>query len=88
MKTRHYKKKLSATTAEQSLDLPSLVEFHVLNTGSDNVYIEPDNDIDSDSILLPAGMQMSFKAEYNKLKYKAVESTATLYVYGTRHCEE
>ena len=88
MITRHYSKKITATTTEQSFILPSLVEFHVLNAGNDNVFIEPDNEIDADSILIPAGMSVTFKSEYINLNYKANSSTAILYVYGTRHWKE
>ena len=88
MKTRFYKKKLSATTTQQTELLPRLVECFVLNAGSDNIYIEPEKDIDSDSVLLPAGMSITLKGDYQNLNYKAVSSTATIYVYGTRHSKE
>ena len=85
MKTRFYKKKLSATTTQQSETLPRLVELHILNAGQDNIFIEPDNDLDDDSVLVPAGMSVTLKADYQTLKYKTATSIATVYLYGTRH---
>ena len=87
--TRHFKKKLSATTTQQTYDFEGngirLTELHVLNAGNDNCYLEPDNDIDADSILIPAGMSVTLGADLLNLQYKADSSTATLYIYGTKH---
>jgi len=87
--TRYYKKKLSATTTEQSVlfeDLGvRLVKYSVLNAGNSNVFVEPDNSIDSDSILVPAGMSVDLGPDTLSLQYKAESGTATLYLFGTKH---
>ena len=87
--TRYYKKKLTATTTEQSLlfeDLGiRLIKYSVLNVGPQNVLLEPDNSIDGDSILVPAGMSVDFDSDNLSLQYKAESGTATLYLFGTKH---
>jgi len=87
--TRHFKKKLSATTTQQTYDFEGneerLVRLHVLNAGSDNAFLEPDNDIDADSILIPAGMSVALGPDLLNLQYKAENTTAILYIYGNKH---
>lgn len=87
-KTKYFKKKLSATTDEQVYQLPPLVKFTVLNSGDDDVNIEIDNAIDSDSLLLPSGMSIELALNAVSIAYKAVDSTATLYVTGVRNSKE
>lgn len=84
-KTYYYKKKLSATNTQKTLVLPRLRSLFVLNYGNDNITIEPENDIDADSIVIPAGMSHSIGPDMIDLRYKAVTSTATIYVSGLRH---
>lgn len=85
VKSYHYKKKLYATDAQQTLTLPLLRSFSVFNSGDYDVLLEFENDIDADSVLLPAGSSYESSLGYLDLRYKCnpAEST-TLYVTGVR----
>ena len=85
MKSYFYSKKLSATTDEQTLTLPRLRNLTVINIGGDDIQICPDNSIDTDSPIIPVGMSIVLGSDHLTLKYKAVTSTSTLYIYGYKH---
>jgi len=87
--TRFYKKKLTATTTQQSLNFEDLgvrlAKYSILNYGDNEVYIEPDNDIDNDSVLLPIGSNIDLGPDNLSLQYKSVSGESTLYLTGIKH---
>ncbi len=86
MKTFYYKTKLSATSTQQTLALPVLRGFSVINNGPYDVALEFENDIDASSVILMVGSQLQFKIGFLDMRYKTInaEETATLYVAGLR----
>ena len=84
IETRYFKKKLAVTDTAGNYDLPVLSIFTVLNFGDENVTLEIDNDIDSDSFILPAGNSVTFSCGAKRIQYKTASGTATLYLTGTR----
>lgn len=85
MKSFYYSKKLTATTSQQTFTLPRLRSVRVLNYGSNNVYIEFENNIDDDSIILPVRGDIQVPADMQDMRYKSLSGEATIYIYGLRH---
>jgi hypothetical protein len=87
MSTYYYSKKLSVTDSQQKLELPRLRGVNIINSGSSAVLIEFENDIDTDSVLLPPYGTMKVPADMLDIRYKCASAseTSTLYIYGLRH---
>lgn len=85
MNSNYYSKKLSVTSTEQTFDLPRLRTSRVLNYGSAEVTIEFENDVDTDSIVIPVRGDIEIPADMQNIHYKTASGTATLYIYGLRH---
>lgn len=83
--TRYYKKKLSVTEVQQIEELPRLSFVRVLNYGPEEVYLEFENNIDENSIILPIKGDIKIPADMLDLRYKSVTGTSTLYIYGLKH---
>ncbi len=88
MKTYFYNTKLSATTDQKTLELPSLRNITITNEGDNDIYYQLDNDIDANSPKLFVQQSVTLKARYIKLNYKALLGTATVAVSGERDEKE
>lgn len=86
-KSYYYSKKLTASDTQQTFELPRLRNIRVLNYGSSDVLIEFENDIDSDSIILPARGDIEVPADMLDIRYKTNSGTSTIYIYGLLHAK-
>ena len=92
MKSYYYNKKVSATSTQQTFELPRLRGFFVQNNGDYNVQINFENDITDDSIILLVGQSLPLKGDMLDIRYKALpvdgdptDPTATLFIGGMLH---
>lgn len=92
MKSYYYNKQISATSTQQTFELPRLRGFFVQNNGDFNVQINFENDITSDSIILLVGQSLPLKGDMLDVRYKALTydgatepPTATLFIGGLLH---
>jgi len=84
-KTFYFKKKLIATTTEQTEELPRLSSGQLLNFGANDVIVEFENPIDADSIILPVRGDIRIPPNMLDLRYKVNSgTTATLYIMGSK----
>lgn len=84
--TRYYSKKLIASDTQQIFALPRLAFIRVLNYGGEDIYLEFENDIDSDSIILPVRGDVEIPTDMLDMRYRVVSGTASsIYIYGLRH---
>jgi len=83
----YYSKKITVTDTQQKVVLPRLRGLQVLNYGNDNVYLEPENDISDESIIIPVGSQFKVDGDFLDIRVKTVNvgQTATLYIFGLKH---
>lgn len=86
-KSYYYKKKLTASDSQQTFELPRLRFIRVLNYGSSDVLIEFENDIDSDSIILPTRGDIEVPTDMLDVRYKTNSGTSTIYIYGLLHAK-
>lgn len=84
-KSYYYSKKLNAISVQQIFALPRLRSVSVINVGKDNIQVEFENDIDNDSIIIPAGMSHTIATDMLDIRYKALSSIATIYLSGLKH---
>lgn len=72
---------IAVTSSEDSYQMGvNLRNCHIKNNGADDVLINFDAPTDSNSYLLEAGEQLTVDFPFVKLYYRAVTSTATLYI--------
>ena len=84
--TYYFSKKLTASTSQQTYELPRLRSVNVLNFANQDVLIEFENDIGADSIILPVRGNIKIPSDMLDLRYKVNSgTTATIYIYGLKH---
>ncbi len=86
METYFFSKKITVTDSQQTYTFPNpLRSFTIINLGGADVLIEPENDIDTDSPIIPRRGSLDFKVGFLNIKYKTASGSSTIYIVGTKH---
>lgn len=86
MKTYYWSKKLTANNSQQTYEFPKRLRgVSILNFGNNDIYVEFENDIHADSIVIPVKGSIHIPTSMLDMRYKTNSGESTLYVYGLRH---
>ena len=73
--------KLNATSVEQNEQFgPALKAALLKNVGANNVYLDFDNPVTTESYLLEAGETLTIEYDFVRLFYKTNSGTSTIHV--------